>query len=244
MLLLPAIDLRDGAVVRLRQGDFDAETRYGTDPVATAVAFGEAGAAWVHVVDLDAARTGRPVNRPVVGAICAACPARVQVGGGVRTEADAAALADLGAARVVVGTVAAEDPDLTRAIAARVPVTLGLDVRGSEVAVRGWTESSGRPLDAVLADHASTPGVEAVAVTRIERDGTLDGPDLDGLARLLALTDLAVIASGGVGTVDHLRALADLEVDGRRLSGVIVGTALHDGRLTLADALAATGPCP
>jgi phosphoribosylformimino-5-aminoimidazole carboxamide ribotide isomerase len=146
--LYPAIDLRDGQVVRLRQGDYDDQTTYGSDPVAVAAGFAAAGARWIHVVDLDAARSGSPVNRPVVAAIAAAVrgQASVQTGGGVRTVADAQALADAGVARVVMGSAAVAQPSLVAEASSVVPVAVGLDHRGGEVAVHGWTEGSGEQL--------------------------------------------------------------------------------------------------
>ena len=243
MELLPAIDLRDGRCVRLYQGDYDRETVYGDDPVAQARTFDEAGSPWVHVVDLDAARSGAPVNRPVVAAIAGAVGARVQTGGGIRDEAAADALIEAGVARVVLGTAALEDPDLVRRLAARCSVAVGLDVRGREVAVRGWEQGSGRDLLEVLAGYEDA-GVEAVVVTQIARDGTLEGPDLAGLAEVLGATAMDVVASGGVGTLDDLRALAGLRVDGRGLAGAIVGRALYEGRFTITEALAATTGTP
>jgi phosphoribosylformimino-5-aminoimidazole carboxamide ribotide isomerase len=240
MQLFPAVDIRDGRCVRLVRGDFDAETVYGDDPVAQAKAFAEAGCAWVHVVDLDAARTGEPVNRAVVAAIAAGIEARVQAGGGIRDEAAAAALLDAGVARVVVGTAAVEDPSFLRRLAATHPgrVALGLDVRGAEVATRGWVMASGREVvDA--ARELEDAGVAALVVTQIAVDGTLAGPDLDGLCRLLEATQLDLVASGGVGTLDDLRALGALDVGGRRLAGAIVGKALYEGAFTIDAALAA-----
>lgn len=240
MELYPAIDLRGGRVVRLTQGDYGRETRYGDDPVAVAEGYAEAGARWVHVVDLDAARTGEPVNRPVVAAIAGAVDARVQTGGGVRSEADAEGLLDAGVARVVLGTAAMEDPALVRRLAARHPgaVAVGLDARSGEVAVRGWTEGAGATvLDAV--GRFADAGVAALVVTEISRDGMLTGPDLVGLASVLGATDVDVIASGGVATLDDLRALAHLDAGGRRVAGAIVGTALYEGRFTVEAALAA-----
>jgi phosphoribosylformimino-5-aminoimidazole carboxamide ribotide isomerase len=242
--LYPAIDLRAGGVVRLQQGDFERETAYGDDPVARAEAFAGAGAAWVHVVDLDAARTGEPVNRPVIAAIGAAVGGRmlVQAGGGVRDEAAAAALFDdAGVERVVVGTAAVERPGFVAGLAERWPgrVAVGIDVRGDEVAVRGWLDGSGRAIDEVV-DELAGAGAAAFVVTQIARDGMLAGPDLDGLAAMLERTAVPVIASGGVGSLDDLRRLAGLVRAGRRLEGAIVGRALYEGRFTLADALAAT----
>ena len=237
--LYPAIDLRDGRCVRLYQGDYGRETVYGDDPVAQALAFESEGAAWIHVVDLDAARTGEPVNRAIVAAIAAAVSVPVQTGGGVRDEASADALIEVGVARVVLGTAALEQPDLVRRLASRMAVAVGLDARGRDVAVRGWEQGSGRDLLDVARSFADA-GVAALVVTEIGRDGTLEGPDLDGLAAVLAATSIDVVASGGVGTVDDLRALAALDVGGRRLSGAIVGRALYEGAFTLADALAAS----
>jgi phosphoribosylformimino-5-aminoimidazole carboxamide ribotide isomerase len=236
--LYPAIDLRAGRCVRLYQGDYDQETVYGDDPVAQAKVFADAGAAWIHVVDLDAARSGQPENREVVAAIAAAVPAPVQTGGGVRSEEAAAALFAAGVARVVVGTAAMEDPQLVPDLAAHWRVAVGLDVRGREVAVRGWKEGTGADVAEVVGRFAEA-GVDAVIVTQINVDGTLEGPDLGGYRRLLGLTDLPVVASGGVGTLDHLKALADLDVDGRRLEGVIVGKALYEGAFTVEDAVQA-----
>ncbi|MEJ7585018.1 MAG: 1-(5-phosphoribosyl)-5-[(5-phosphoribosylamino)methylideneamino]imidazole-4-carboxamide isomerase [Acidimicrobiales bacterium] len=243
MELFPAIDLRAGRCVRLVRGDFDQETVYGDDPVAQAVAFAEAGSAWLHVVDLDAARTGDPANRAVVAAIAAAVGpgTRIQSGGGVRDRAAAEALLDAGVARVVVGTAALEDPAFVRELArdhgGRVAV--GLDVRGIEVAVRGWVEGSGRSVGEVAAEFADA-GVDALVVTQIHVDGTLAGPDLAGLSDLLGSTTLDVLASGGVGTLDHIRSLATLVVGGRHLSGAIVGKALYEGAFTVAEAVDAS----
>jgi phosphoribosylformimino-5-aminoimidazole carboxamide ribotide isomerase len=242
MDLYPAIDLRDGRCVRLYQGDYARETVYGDDPVAQAKAFAAGGASWVHVVDLDAARTGVYSNREVVTAIAAAVDVPVQTGGGVRDDAAADALLSAGVRRVVVGTAALDDPAWVRRLAARHPgrVAVGLDARGRDVAVRGWVEASGRDLVDV-ARGFDDAGVAALVVTEIGRDGTLSGPALDQLSAVLEATSLDVIASGGVGSLDDLRALGALEVGGRRLAGTIVGRALYEGAFGLADAVAAVG---
>lgn len=237
MDLYPAIDLRDGKCVRLYQGDYGRETVYGDDPVDQARAFAEAGTPWIHVVDLDAARTGVPTNRDVIAAIVAAVDVPVQTGGGIRDEAAADALLDVGVARLVLGTAALEHPELVSSLAARAQIAVGLDARGREVAVRGWEEGSGRDIIEVVQGFADV-GVAAVIVTEIGRDGTLEGPDLDGLGLMLASTEIDVIASGGVGTVADIEALRDLDVDGRTLAGAIVGRALYEGRFTLPEALA------
>lgn len=238
--LFPAIDLRGGHCVRLMQGDYGRETVYGDDPVAQALAFQEAGAAWLHIVDLDAARTGEPVNRPVVAEVAAALDIPVQTGGGVRTVDDARALFDAGVVRVVMGTAAVESPDLVAAVAAIGRVAVGLDLRGDEVAVRGWTAGSGLGLQDAL-ERFSGLGTDAFVITRIERDGTLEGPDLEGLGDALAATGIDVVASGGVGRPGDLTDLADLEVDGRRLAGIIIGRALYEGTVDLAAAVEAMG---
>ncbi len=259
MILYPAIDLRDGGAVRLTQGDFDREQRYG-DPLALATSYIEGGATWIHVVDLNAARTGVPHERETLGRIvelagrvggagrtgAASAPGvNVQTGGGIRTEDDVAAVLDLGVARVVLGTAALEDPALATRCARRWPgqVAVGLDyvVRPDGVAearAHGWEEGSGRTLPELLGLWAGEP-IGAVVATAIARDGMLEGSDLVGLRALLELaasSSLPVIASGGVGTLDDLRDLAALE---RTLDGVIVGKALVEGRFSVKEAVAA-----
>lgn len=258
MELFPAIDLRGGRCVRLRQGDYGDETVYGDDPVAVARSFADAGASWVHVVDLDAARSGTPENRPVVAAIAADLGGRgvhVQTGGGVRDRAAAEALLGAGVRRVVVGTAAVEDPAFVAALAADHPgrVAVGLDARllpdgRYEVAVRGWTEGSSHDLFDVLA-RLEGVGVAAVVITEIGRDGMLTGPDLDGLGAALATTAIDVIASGGVSSLDDLRALRSLraggadgaggaDAAGRALAGAIAGKAIYERRFEVAEAVA------
>jgi phosphoribosylformimino-5-aminoimidazole carboxamide ribotide isomerase len=234
VILYPAIDLRGGRCVRLRLGNYEDETVYGDDPVAQALAFADAGAEWVHVVDLDAARTGAPTQRPVIAAIAAAVAergVRVQTGGGVRSVEDAGQLADAGVSRVVLGTAAVEYPALVDAVAPVVPVALGLDVKGREVAVRGWLDGAGT-LDDVLASFARRP-YDALVVTQIQVDGTGDGPDLDLYRELLAAGE-PLVASGGVGSLEDLRALAAMGVP-----GVIVGRALYEGAFDVKEALVA-----
>ncbi|HEC11392.1 MAG TPA: 1-(5-phosphoribosyl)-5-[(5-phosphoribosylamino)methylideneamino]imidazole-4-carboxamide isomerase [Acidimicrobiales bacterium] len=234
--LYPAIDLRGGRCVRLLKGDYDAETRYDTDPVEVARSFAAAGAPWIHIVDLDAARSGRSTNLEVIAAVCAAVDVPVQSGGGVRTPEAAAALAAAGVSRVVVGTAAVENPALVEALASRQRVAVGLDVRGAEVAIHGWEQGSGLALDDMLARFEGC-GAEAVVITQIERDGTLEGPDVDLYRRTLSRTGMDVIASGGVGDLGDLSALEAVEAAGRRISGVIVGKAIHDGVFTVAGAV-------
>ncbi|HEX2273532.1 MAG TPA: 1-(5-phosphoribosyl)-5-[(5-phosphoribosylamino)methylideneamino]imidazole-4-carboxamide isomerase [Acidimicrobiales bacterium] len=240
MDLYPAIDLRAGRCVRLYQGDYGRETAYGTDPVTVARSFAAAGARWIHVVDLDAARTGVPENADAIAAIArAVAPAvGVQAGGGVRDQTTAETLWAAGVSRVVLGTAAVENPALVRELAAEHPVVVGVDVRDGDVAVRGWTEGSGRRLVDVLAGFDGA-GLAAVVVTEIARDGTLAGPDLELFATALEATATDVIASGGVGSLADLEALASLEAGGRRLAGAIVGKALYEGVFTVEEAVAA-----
>lgn len=240
--LYPAIDLRGGRLVRLVEGDFSREKVYGDDPPSVARAFAAQGAPWIHVVDLDAARSGDPVNRAVVERIVASVTVPVQVGGGVRSVEDAAALLGAGVTRVVVGTAAVERPELVADLAARWPgrVAVGLDHRDGVVQLRGWVADGGRRVGEVLPEVVAA-GAAAVIVTDIRRDGRLAGPDVVGLAGLLEATGAPLVASGGVGSLDDLRLLAAVHAGSRRLAGVVVGKALYEGRFTVADAVAAVG---
>ena len=225
--LFPAIDLHDGQVVRLTQGDYGSAIVYGSDPIAVARSFADAGASWIHIVDLDAAKSGSPRNRPLVAA---AGRARVQTGGGVRTLADAQQLADAGVARVVMGSAAVQHPELVDAAADVVAVAVGLDHRDGELAVHGWTEGSGISLDEALGWY---PSASAFVITDIARDGMLAGPDLEGLAAAAASSTAPVIASGGVSSLDDVAALAGVS----GIAGIITGKALYEGRFTVVEAL-------
>jgi phosphoribosylformimino-5-aminoimidazole carboxamide ribotide isomerase len=230
MELYPAIDLRHGRCVRLFQGDFDQETVYGDDPLAVARSFKDQGAGWVHVVDLDASRRDGS-NKDLVIALAQQAGIPVQTGGGVRDGS----LLDAGVQRVVLGSAAVDDPKLVRTLGEQYPgrVAVGLDHWAGEVKVRGWEDSSNkRLLDLVReleGDH-----VAAFVVTDISRDGALVGPDVEGYAELLEATRVPIIASGGVGTLEHLEQLRQL--DG--LQGVIVGKALYESQFTIPEALA------
>ena len=230
--LYPAIDLRGGRVVRLLQGDYDRETVYGDDPVAVAESFVVDGASWVHIVDLDAARSGDPVNRPVIERIAAALHgrARVQTGGGVRSIDDARMLADAGVARVVMGSAAVREPAIVARVAEVVPVAVGLDHRSGEVAVHGWTEGSGLQLSEALVMFEAAA---AFVITDISRDGMLGGPDVDGLRRAAEATTIPVIASGGVSSLDDIRELSGIS----GLAGIITGKAVYEGRLSVRQAI-------
>jgi phosphoribosylformimino-5-aminoimidazole carboxamide ribotide isomerase len=237
--LLPAIDLRDGRVVRLLRGDFDRETAYADDPVAIALAFVSAGARWLHVVDLDGARDPRARQvdrvRAIVGGVGEA--ALVEVAGGLRDEESAASMLAAGAARIVVGTAALRDPLVARRLVDRHGpdrVAVALDIRDGRAVGHGWAPGSpGHALEqavSVLADA----GVGTFEVTAIDRDGTMTGPDLALLGRVVALGRGAVVASAGIATTDDLLATRALGC-----SGAIVGRALHEGRFTIAAAMEA-----
>lgn len=238
MILVPSIDLRGGRVVRLVQGDPGRETGYGTDPLGAAAAFAAAGARLLHVVDLDAA-LGLGTNRAAVAAVAALCRDAglpVQVGGGLRTLEDVDAVLALGAARAVLGTAAARDPDLVRAAVRRhgERIVVAADARGGRVMVDGWRRDAG-PLEGIVR-ALERSGAPRFLVTAIAVDGTLAGPDLELYRRLASLTDRPVLASGGVGSLADLHALAAAGVE-----GAVVGRALHDGRIRLEDALALEG---
>ncbi len=240
IIVYPAIDLCGGRCVRLTEGDFSRATVYGDDPVAVARRWEAEGARWLHVVDLDGARAGQPVQAALVAAICRAVDIPVQVGGGLRTAEAVEAAFAAGAARVVMGTAAVRDPELCRTIARAHPgaVALGLDARGGLVRVAGWTEGS-EIAAATLAARARALGVAAVIYTDVARDGTGRGPDLAGGRAVAAAAGLPVVVSGGVGSVADVAAVAALAPAG--IAGVIVGRALYTGAVRLADALAAAG---
>ncbi len=238
MKLYPAIDIRGGNCVRLYQGDYDRETVYGDNPADQAARFVDEGAEWIHCVDLDAARSGDQQNLPSIAAVAERVDAPMQVGGGVRTVEAAKRLWDAGVTRVVIGTAAIENPELVRELAPLGQVAVGLDAWGTDIAVAGWEQRTGKDLFETVASFADA-GVAAFVVTEIGRDGTMEGPDVDGLAQVLATTQVPVIASGGVGAIEHLHSLAELEADGRRLEGAIVGRAIYEEAFSVAQAVAA-----
>ena len=238
MEILPAIDLLDGACVRLHQGDYDQVTRFSDDPVAQALSWQQQGATRLHLVDLDGAKRGEPVNDAAVQAITAALDIPVQLGGGVRSMERAEQLLACGLDRVILGTVAIEQPDLVRSLADRYPgrIVVGIDAKDGRVATRGWIEQS----DVLATDLAKTfnsAGIAAIITTDIATDGTLAGPNLEALRAMAASSSVPVIASGGIGCMADLLALLPLESLGVR--GVIVGRALYDGRVDLAEAVRA-----
>lgn len=236
--LFPAIDLRGGRAVRLRQGDFDQTTVFNDDPVAQAREFSEGGATCLHVVDLDGALDGQPVHAALVASIAAAFPGTVHVGGGLRSRPAIETALATGADRVVVGTAVLADPELLRWAIDRLGdgLVVALDARQGKVATHGWTQVSDRDAWDVAEELVST-GVRHLLYTDIGRDGTLGGPNLGALRRLAeAAPPLQIIASGGISSLDDLRRLRDLGVP--TITGVIVGRALYEERFTVAEALA------
>jgi phosphoribosylformimino-5-aminoimidazole carboxamide ribotide isomerase len=236
MILYPAIDLKDGNCVRLLRGDMDAATIFGTDPAAQARAFQDAGCAWLHLVDLNGAFAGHPVNAQAVEAILAAVTVPVQLGGGIRDMATIAAWLDKGLARVILGTVAVENPDLVRHAAKAFPgkVAVGIDARNGRVATKGWAHET-NVMATDLARSFEDAGVAAVIYTDIDRDGAMGGPNTDATATLARAVTIPVIASGGVSSMADLLALRDTGV----IAGAISGRALYDGEIDLATAVRA-----
>ena len=236
--LLPAIDLIEGRVVRLRRGDFDQETSYGDDPVAVARAFSDAGAGWLHVVDLDGARAGEPRQLALAASIIAEVhgEVRVEVGGGLRSAEAIAGALGTGAARAVIGTALLRDPDLAASLVARHGpdrLVASIDVRDGLALGEGWRDGApGLPAGDAVARLAAA-GIETFEVTAIERDGLLEGPDLDLLRRLVALGRGRIIASGGVSSIDDVIA-----VEAAGCAGAIVGRALYEDRIDLRALLA------
>ena len=235
MILYPAIDLKDGQAVRLLKGDMEKTTVFNDDPAAQARAFQDAGCAWLHLVDLNGAFEGQPVNGEAVEAILAKTDVPAQLGGGIRDMATIEMWLSRGIARVILGTVAVENPDLVRAAARAFPgqVAVGLDAREGRVATRGWAEET----DMMVTDLAKSfedAGVAAIIYTDINRDGAMQGPNVAATADLARATSIPVIASGGVSSLADLIALRDTGV----IAGAISGRALYDGALDLTDALA------
>ena len=237
MILFPAIDLKDGACVRLLRGEMNAATVFNTDPGAQARAFAEAGCDWIHVVDLNGAFAGQPVNGAAVDAILAAVTVPVQLGGGIRDLATIEAWLTRGVQRVILGTVAVRDPELVKRACRAFPgqVAVGIDARAGKVAVEGWAETSElTALELALRFEAS--GVAAIIYTDIDRDGALTGVNVEATAELARHLTTPVIASGGVSSLDDLVRLKQVAASG--IAGVISGRALYDGRLDLRQAVA------
>jgi phosphoribosylformimino-5-aminoimidazole carboxamide ribotide isomerase len=234
MILYPAIDLKDGQCVRLLRGEMDAATVFSDDPAAQALAFQKAGCEWLHLVDLNGAFAGAPVNAEAVESILAAVSVPAQLGGGIRDMATIEAWLSKGLARVILGTVAVEDPDLVRTAARAFPgqVAVGIDARAGRVATRGWAdETDVRATD--LARTFEDAGIAAIIYTDIDRDGAMGGPNVEATEALARAVAVPVIASGGVSSMDDLSRLRDTGI----IAGAISGRALYDGAIDLAAAL-------
>ncbi len=235
--IFPAIDIVDGKCVRLYQGDYSKEKIYNSDPLDQALQFQENGAQWVHIVDLDAARSGDLKNQTIIASIAQSVDIPIQVGGGIRSVEAAQTLFDAGVARVVLGTAAVEQPELLEVLANKgFRIAVGIDGKDGYVATRGWQVATELKV-AELASRFESSGAETAIVTEIQRDGTLEGPDLQGLSEMLAETSLPIIASGGLSSLQDLKDLIQLENAGRQLSGVITGKALYEGKMELLEAL-------
>ena len=233
MIIFPAIDIKDGRCVRLYQGDYDQVTTYDDDPVRVALRWQEAGARWLHVVDLDGAAAGHPVNSDLIKGIRKETTFHIEVGGGLRTLDDVEMVLELGVDRVILGTVAIKNPTLLKEALLRwgERIVVGLDARAGKVAISGWRENS--QVDAVaLAEELSVLGAQRFIYTDIARDGSLQGPNIEALQAMQRAVSCAVIASGGVSSLADLRALAAVGVE-----GAIVGKAIYTGDVDLATAI-------
>ena len=236
MILFPAIDLKDGQCVRLKLGDMEQATVFNDDPAAQARSFAAQGFEWLHLVDLNGAFAGKPVNAQAVEAILKAISLPVQLGGGIRSLSHIAAWLEKGIRRVILGTVALREPDLVREACRKFPgrIAVGIDAKGGKVAVEGWAETS--ELTAIdLANRFADAGVSAIIFTDIDRDGILKGLNIDSTLELARAVPIPVIASGGLASMDDIHRL--LQPDCRILEGAISGRALYDGRIDVAEAL-------
>jgi phosphoribosylformimino-5-aminoimidazole carboxamide ribotide isomerase len=236
LVIIPSIDLRNGQVVRLQQGDYARQLNYPVDPVETAKTFARAGARWMHIVDLDGAKEGKPKQTELIGKIVEASGLQVEVGGGVRSTDDVQRLLETGAARVVIGTQAMENFDwfgqLVSDARFQGKIVLALDARDGIVATRGWTESSQQRATDVAKTVSNWP-LAAILYTDVAKDGMMSGPNLEQTRKLAEAGRVPVIASGGVGNIDHIKQLLTLPV-----WGAIVGRSLYEGTLDLSEALA------
>lgn len=237
MFLFPAIDLRDNQVVRLHQGDYDQQKVYGSDPVAMAQSFADAGATWLHVVDLDGAKAGHVLHLDVIRRICKETPLKVEVGGGVRTTGTIDGLLQAGVERVILGTAALQNWEwfgkLMDNPTYRSRVVLGLDARNGQLAVGGWLEQTDTSAVQVAVEVSDWP-LAAIVYTDIATDGTMKGPNIEATRQLAQSTRVPVVASGGVGTLEHLRQLRELP-----LQGAIIGRALYEGAFDVKQAIEA-----
>jgi len=235
MYIIPAIDLRDGKCVRLIQGRYDRQISYRDDPAEQAREFNAAGAQWLHIVDLDGAKLGRPVNTDTISAIASLGTLNIEVGGGLRDEASIKQLLDIGVERVIIGTKAVSDfewfSEMARKFAGK--IVLGLDARGSKVATHGWTQDSPQTVLEFAAEAAKLP-LAAIIYTDITKDGMMTGPNVERTRALVEAVDVPVIASGGVNSIENIRKLAEFNPE-----AAIIGRSLYEGTLNLADAIKA-----
>ena len=238
MEVIPAIDIRGGRCVRLYQGDYERETVFSDDPVDVAVRWAEMGACRLHVIDLDAARSGRPENLRTVARIASAVSTPVQTGGGIRGPEAGRAAMDAGVDRVIIGTAAVEDPDMLRSVCDEVGperVVVSIDARDGYAATRGWTETSRRPVADVVAEVRAT-GVRRIVYTDISRDGTQTEPNFAAVEALIGSAGVGLLVAGGVASMEHLDALSRIGVE-----GAIIGTAAYTGRIDMAEAFRTVG---
>jgi len=235
MYIIPAIDLRDGKCVRLIQGQYDRQINYGNDPVEQARAFSSAGAQWLHIVDLDGAKVGRPVNTETISAIAELGILNIEIGGGLRDEASIKQLLDMGAKRVIIGTKAVSDFEWFSEMAEKFSgkIALGLDAKGSNIATHGWTQDSSQTVLEFSAEAAKLP-LAAIIYTDISKDGMMTGPNFERTKALAEAVDVPVIASGGVNTIEDIRKLAEFNPE-----AAIIGRSLYEGTLKLTDAIEA-----
>ena len=238
MYIIPAIDLRDGKCVRLIQGRYDRQINYEDDPAKQAREFSSAGAKWLHIVDLDGAKLGRPVNTDAISAIAALGLFKIEVGGGLRDEEAIKQLLDIGVERVIIGTKAVSDFEWFSEMAKKFSgkIVLGLDARGSKVATHGWTQDSPHNLLEFAAEAAKLP-LAAIIYTDITKDGMMTGPNLERTKALVEAVDVPVVASGGVNTIEDIKKLAEFSPE-----AVIIGRSLYEGTLNLSDAIKAARP--
>jgi phosphoribosylformimino-5-aminoimidazole carboxamide ribotide isomerase len=235
MYIIPAIDLRDGKCVRLIQGQYDRQINYCDNPIEQAKEFSSGGANWLHIVDLDGAKLGRPVNTDTISAIAALGILNIEVGGGLRDEASIKQLLDIGVTRVIIGTKAVQDfkwfSEMAKKFSGK--ILLGLDAKGSKVATHGWTQDSSLTLLEFAAEAAKLP-IAAIVYTDIAKDGMMSGPNFERTKALVETVDVPVIASGGVNTVEDIKKLIQFNPE-----AAIIGRSLYEGALTLSDAIKA-----
>ncbi|MHC4508079.1 MAG: 1-(5-phosphoribosyl)-5-[(5-phosphoribosylamino)methylideneamino]imidazole-4-carboxamide isomerase [Planctomycetota bacterium] len=235
MYIIPAIDLRDGKCVRLIQGQYDRQINYRDDPVEQAREFSADGAQWLHIVDLDGAKIGRPVNTDTISSIASLGQLKIEVGGGLRDEASINQLLDIGIERVIIGTKAVSDFEWFSEMANKFSgrIVLGLDAKGSKVATHGWTQDSSQTILEFAAEAAKLP-IAAIIYTDIAKDGMMTGPNFERTRALVEAVDVPIVASGGVNTVEDIRKLAEFNPE-----AAIIGRSLYEGTLSLADAISA-----